>query len=148
MLATRNNNWMPALFNEFLNWDNWSNNLSEATHTMPKMNVSESDKDYKVEMCVPGLKKEDLNISIDANNNLVIEMVKNTESSNEEANKETRKYLRREFSTMQFKQMFSLPENIKKEQISAKVEHGILTIDLPKITEEEKKSLAQTIEIK
>ena len=146
LVARRNNNWMPSLFNEFLNWDNWNNSVCETAQAMPKMNVSESDKDYKMELCVPGLKKEDLNISIDTDNNLVIEMVKNDEVKDE--SKESRKYLRHEFSTMQFKQMFSLPENVKKEQITAKVEHGVLTIDLPKFTVEEKKALAQTIEIK
>ena len=147
LVARRNNtNWMPSLFNEFLNWDNWNNSVCETTQAMPKMNVSESDKDYKMELCVPGLKKEDLNISIDTDNNLVIEMVKNDEVKEE--SKESRKYLRHEFSTMQFKQMFSLPENVKKEQISAKVEHGVLTIELPKFTAEEKKALAQTNEIK
>ena len=74
MLVARrnNNNWMPSLFNEFLNWDNWNNSVCETAQAMPKMNVSESDKDYKMELCVPGLKKEDLNISIDTDNNLVI----------------------------------------------------------------------------
>lgn len=146
MLATRrNNDWMPALFNEFFNLDNWNNHVCETAQAMPKMNVSESDNDYRMELCVPGLKKEDLNISIDTDNNLVIEMVKTNEHNEEK--KETRKYLRHEFNTMQFKQMFSLPENVKKEQITAKVEHGVLTIDLPKFTPEEKKALAQNIEI-
>ena len=146
MLATRrNNDWMPALFNEFFNLDNWNNHVCETAQAMPKMNVSESDNDYRMELCVPGLKKEDLNISIDTDNNLVIEMVKTNEHNEEK--KETRKYLRHEFNTMQFKQMFSLPENVKKEQITAKVEHGVLTIDLPKFTTEEKKALAQNIEI-
>ena len=137
---------MPALFNELMNWDNWNNAATETSYTMPKMNVSESDTDYKVEFCVPGLKKEDLNIRIDSDNNLVIEMVKSSETKEED--KKDRKYLRREFNEMQFKQAFSLPENIKREQIAAKVENGILTIDLPKITEDEKKALSQTIEIK
>jgi len=151
MLVTRrNNNWMPALFNEFLNWDNWNNSVCETAQSMPKMNISESENDYRIEFCVPGLKKEDLNISIDTDNNLVVEMVQHSESKNEGdgENKQERKYLRHEFSTMQFKQMFSMPENVKKDQISAKVEHGVLTIDLPKFTDEEKKALAQTIEIK
>ena len=50
-------------------------------------------------------------------------------------------------SSMQFKQMLTLPENVKKDQIGAKVEHGILTVTLPKYTTEEQKKLAQTIVI-
>ena len=41
----------------------------------------------------------------------------------------------------------TLPENVKKDQIGAKVEHGILTVTLPKYTTEEQKKLAQTIVI-
>ena len=108
------------------------------------MNVSESDKDYRLEVCIPGMKKEDLNLSVDADNNLVIEMQQKEEKKE---NDEKRHFLRREFSTMQFKQMLSLPENVKKDQINAKVENGILLITLPKFTAEEQKQLAQTITI-
>ena len=146
-LTRRNNNPMTNLFNEFFNIDNWGT-MTSTTQTMPKMNISESDSDYRMELCVPGLKKEDLNICIDADNNLVVEMVKSNEvKESNETEKKERKYLRREFYEMQFKQMFSLPENVKKEQITAKVENGMLTIDLPKVTEEEKKAMAQTINI-
>ena len=93
---------------------------------------------------MPGLTKDDLSLRVDSENNLVIEMVKKEEKKDE---KKDRRYLRHEFSTLQFKQMFSLPENIKRESITAKVEHGILTVTLPKITDEEKQALSQKIEI-
>lgn len=148
MLAVRkNNDLMNAMFNELLDWNRWGNgmcNYTEERHHMPKMNVSESDKDYRLELCIPGMKKEDLNLSIDADNNLVVEMQKKTESNE---NDEKRRFLRREFSSTQFKQMLTLPENVKKEQIGAKVENGILYITLPKYTTEEQKQLAQTITI-
>ena len=111
---------------------------------MPKMNVSESEKNYELELSVPGLTKEDLSLSIDSDNNLVIEMVKKEEKKDE---KKDRHYLRHEFSTLQFKQMFGLPENVKKDAISAKVEHGILSVTLPKFTDEEKQSMSQRIQI-
>ena len=115
-----------------------------ATTIMPKMNVSETDTNYELELSVPGLSKEDLSLSVDSDNNLVIEMVQHEEKKEE---KKDRHYLRHEFSTMQFKQLFSLPENVKKEAISAKVEHGILYVTLPKVTDEEKKALSQKITI-
>ena len=142
MLVTRNNReLMPSLFNELLNWGNGF--MPEEHVATPKMNISETDKDYEMELCVPGLKKEDLSISIDTDNQLVVEMSK----ENKKEEKEGRKWLRREFSSSQFKQAFSLPDNVKRDQISAKVEHGILSITMPKFTEDAKKSLAQKIEI-
>lgn len=142
LLAKRNQDLMPSLFNDLLDWNNWN---TCAVDEMPKMNVSESEENYELELCVPGLAKEDLNLSIDSDNNLVVEMVQKEEKKEE---KKQRHYLRREFNSMQFKQILSLPENVKKEEISAKVEHGILHIVLPKFTEQEKKALAQHIEIK
>jgi len=142
MLVTRNNReLMPSLFNELLNWGNGF--MPEERIATPKMNISETDKAYEMELCVPGLKKEDLSISIDTENQLVVEMTK----ENKKEEKEGRKWLRREFSSTQFKQVFTLPENVKREQISAKVENGILTVELPKFTEDEKKALAQKITI-
>ena len=147
LMTCRNNNMMPSLINELLDWNNWNtNHMSEVQGTMPKMNVTETDEDYELRLCVPGLSKDDLNLSVDAENNLVIEMVQKEEKK--EHDKKERRWLRREFSEMQFKQLLSLPEGVKKEQISAKVEHGILTIVLPKVTEKEKTALAQRIEIK
>lgn len=144
LLAKRNQDLMPSLFNELLDWNNWNNCTLDEHYPMPKMNVTESDKDYELELCVPGLSKEDLNLSIDSDNNLVVEMVQKEEKKEE---KKDRHFLRHEFNELQFKQLLSLPENVKKEDITAKVEHGILRITLPKFTDQEKKALMQHIEI-
>jgi HSP20 family protein len=86
-----------------------------------------------------------LSINIDSENNLIVEMAKKEEKKDE--NKD-RHYLRHEFSRLQFKQLFALPENVKKEAIEATVKHGVLHITLPKIQEEEKKAQMRQIEIK
>ena len=140
LLAKRNQDLMPSLFNELMNWDNFTEEGE-----MPKMNVSESDKNYELELCVPGLSKDDLSINIDSENNLIVEMAKKEEKKDE--NKD-RHYLRHEFSQLQFKQLFALPENVKREAIEATVKHGVLHITLPKIQEEEKKAQMRQIEIK
>lgn len=142
MYATkRNQDLMNALFNDIFDW---STPVSSRQYETPKMNISESDGDYELALCVPGLKKEHLMLSIDAENNLIVEMV-SSEGKQETA--QQRHWLRHEFSEMNFKQTISLPDNVKKEQISAKVEDGILHITLPKITKEEMKALTQTITI-
>ncbi len=140
MLMRKSQDFMPALFNDFLDW-NWSN----VADTTPRMNVIENKNDYQLEFSVPGLVKEDVQLTIDTDNNLVVEMIK--ENKNEHKD-EQRHYLRREFSTEQFRQLIALPDDIHKEAIEAKVENGILTVTLPKVTIEEKKQLAQTIEVK
>ena len=138
MLVTRRpQDFMPTLFNELMNMG--SNN-----YTNPQMNVIETKENYKVQLLVPGLKKEDLKISIDTEGNLVVEMSK--ENKVEEKKNEGR-YLRREFSVEQFRQTLMLPEDIHREQISAKVENGILDIVIPRVTMEEKQKLVQNIEV-
>ena len=61
-------------------------------------------------------------------------------------NQETR-YLRREFSYSKFQQTMILPDNVNKDKISAKVQHGVLSIDVPKLSEVEIKKAQRLIEI-
>jgi HSP20 family protein len=49
-------------------------------------------------------------------------------------------YLRREFSYTNYQQSYSLPEDVVKDKISARVENGILTVTLPKQEKEAKVS--------
>ena len=138
MLVTRRNqDFMPTLFNELMNWN-------DTTYSTPRMNIMETKDNYKLELCIPGLTKDDVKLSIDAEGNLVVEMTK--ETKNEKKNEEMR-YLRHEFSVEHFRQTVMLPDDIHKEQISAKVENGILDIVIPKVTIEEKKQAMQTIEV-
>ena len=140
MLVTRRNqDFMPTLFNELMNWN-------DTTYSTPRMNIMETKDNYKLELCIPGLTKEDVKLSIDVEGNLVVEMSKETKNEKKE-NKEEMRYLRHEFSVEHFRQTVMLPEDIHKEQISAKVENGILDIVIPKVTVEEKKQAIQTIEI-
>ena len=55
-------------------------------------------------------------------------------------------YLRREFSYTKYEQALILPDDVDKEKIAARVNDGILTVDLPKI-EETKVKVARAIEI-
>ena len=140
MLVTRRNqDFMPTLFNELMNWN-------DTTYSTPRMNIMETKDNYKLELCIPGLTKEDVKLSIDTEGNLVVEMVKENKSEKKE-NKEEMRYLRHEFSVEHFRQTVMLPEDIHKEQISAKVENGILDIVIPKVTVDEKKQAMQTIEV-
>lgn len=141
MPVRRTQNWLPSIFNDFFD-NEW---MVKANATAPAINVIESEKEYKVEVAAPGMTKEDFNIRIDEDNNLVISMEKKVENKEE---KKDGRYLRREFSYSKFQQTMILPDNVDKEKIAAQVENGVLTIDLPKLSEEEIKKPERTIEIK
>ena len=98
--------------------------------------MKESDKAYIVELAAPGMKKEDFNVHINDEGNLVVKMESKTEKKDEDKNT---RYLRREFSYSKFEQTLILPDDVKRDAISAKVEHGVLTVELPKIVEEKVK---------
>lgn len=146
MMPTRKNNgWIPDIFNDFFDTE-W---MPKAKATAPAINVTEDEKKYTVEVAAPGMCKEDFDIQINENNDLVIKMEKKTssETGNKEEEKCNCRYLRREFSYTKFQQTLILPEDVDKEMINAKVENGVLTIDLPKIIIKEEPKTSRQINI-
>jgi len=132
MPMMRTNNWIPTVFNDLFN----SDFMPRANATAPAINVKESDKAYTVELAAPGMKKEDFNVHINDEGNLIVKMEQKQEKKEEDKNT---RYLRREFSYSKFEQTLILPDDVVRDQISAKVEHGVLTVELPKQVEEKVK---------
>lgn len=140
MLPTRRSqNWLPGIFNDF-----FGNEWMEKS-TSPAINIIENDKEYKVELAAPGLTKEDFNVRITEENQLVVTMEKKQEQKDE--NNDGR-YLRREFSYSKYQQTLLLPDNVEKDKISASVEHGVLNILIPKVAPEAEKPQERSIEVK
>lgn len=131
MPMMRSNSWIPTVFNDLFDTEF----LPKVNATAPAINVKESDKAYTVELAAPGMKKEDFNVHINDEGNLVVKM----ESKNEKKEEDKTRYLRREFSYSKFEQTLILPDDVKKDAISAKVEHGVLTVELPKLIEKKVK---------
>lgn len=140
MPVRRSQNWLPSIFNEFLG-NEW---MERANSTSPSINVIENEKEFKVEVAAPGMTKDDFVVRVDEDDNLVISMEKKSE--NKEERKDGR-YLRREFSYSKFQQTMILPDNVDKDKIGAQVEHGVLNIVIPKLSEEEVKKAQRVIEV-
>lgn len=136
----RNQEWLPSFFNDFFD-NNW---MMKANSTAPAINVIENEKDYKVELAAPGMVKDDFKITLNPDNELVIEMEKKSEAKEEYKEK----YLRREFSYSKYQQAILLPDNVEKDKISAKMENGILFIEIPKTGKEPVEQAAKAIEVK
>lgn len=133
--------WFPDLFNDFFDNDR----MLKAYTTAPSVNIVEEEKDYKIEVAAPGMSKNDFDVHLNDDNELVVGMEKKTEKNGSES--KSRKYLHREFSYSQFKQTFTLPDNVDKDHITANVNNGVLTVSLPKTAEAEKKEECRKIEI-
>ena len=141
MLPVMNRNlWMPEEFNDFFDTDF----MPRVSATGPAINVKESEKDYTVELAAPGLTKDDFNVNIDNDGNLHIK-IENKSNKKDEDKKSH--YLRREFSYSKYEQTLLLPDDVEKDKIAASVNHGVLTVELPKLVKAEEKT-ARQIEIK
>jgi HSP20 family protein len=135
----------PALFDDFFRpWSDWFDNggLMGRALTMPAVNITESKDDFDVSLAVPGMKKDDFNISIDGNM-LTINCGK--EESREE--KET-KYTRKEYNYSSFSRSFTLPDEVNRETIDARYEDGVLKLCLPKKEEAKKLTANKHIAVK
>lgn len=95
-----------------------------------KVDVRDKKDAYIIDAEIPGINKE--NVSIDINNNMLTISANINESTEQKA--EDGQYIRKERRTGSFLRSFSL-ENIKSDEIKAKMSNGILTIHCPKKTE-------------
>ena len=143
MMPIRKNNydqnWLPSLFSDFFDND-W---MLRTTNNTPAINVVEDDNAYKVEVAAPGMTKEDFQVYMSDDEHLTVALEKKDEQKDE-----NKKYLRREFSYAKFQQTMALPEDVDKENISASVVDGVLTINLQKKALEAKSNEPRKIEIK
>jgi len=93
----------------------------------PSTNILETNENFKLQMAVPGVKKEDIKIDLEKN---ILNIT--SKKSAEEQNNEDVKYTRKEFVYGTFCRSFTLPETIDVDKIGAEVKDGILTVTLPK----------------
>lgn len=145
MLLVRRNNDFDWLNNWFD--DNFFNTpvMAQTTTTAPAVNVKEDNKQYVMEVAVPGLKKEQVNMSIDKDGYLTLS-IENKNEQKDENKKEH--YLRREFSYTSYRQSYALPDNVDADKIEANVADGVLKVVLPKVEKKEEKEDVMHIEVK
>ena len=145
VIRNNNRNWLDTAFNDFFDTD-W---MPRTATTAPAVNVKESDKAFTMEVAAPGLKKEYCKVNINEDGNLVVKIEHKAQHEDKSCEKECEKYhyVRREFSYTNYEQTYILPDEVDKEHISAKVEDGILSIELPKLAPEPEKKMDRVIEI-
>lgn len=145
MLLVRRNNDFDWLNNWFD--DNFFNTpvMAQTTTTAPAVNVKEDNKQYVMEVAVPGLKKEQVNMSIDKDGYLTLS-IENKNEQKDENKKEH--YLRREFSYTSYRQSYALPDNVDADKIAANVADGVLKVVLPKVEKKEEQEDVKHIEVK
>ncbi len=121
--------FLPSVFSDFFDNDDflspkWMNWVSE--QSMPAVNITENDKEFRLEMAAPGYEKKDFSISVDN------DMLKISAEKEEEMKTDKDSFCRREFSYRSFERSFRLPKAVEGDTIDANYEQGLLKVRLPK----------------
>ncbi|HET6350189.1 MAG TPA: Hsp20/alpha crystallin family protein [Candidatus Krumholzibacteria bacterium] len=119
-LFERLNCGLPAFGRAFSDFENETNQLATR---LPRTNVQETDNAYILTLEMPGLSKEDVDVNFE-DDTIVIKGEKSE-------TKEEKDVVRREYHSARFERSFNV-HGINRDQVSAKMENGILSVTLPK----------------
>jgi len=114
--------------------------VTNVTGFTPSVNTREGEYAYHVEVDLPGVKKEDINVDL-KDDVLTISGERKTKSEISEKD-----YYKKECSYGKFHRSFTLPEDTDIENIEANSEDGVLEVVIPKLKKVEKES--KKIEVK
>jgi len=92
-----------------------------------KIDVKEDDKTYTVHAEIPGVKKEDIQVSIDGS-----QVAISAEVKRQKEDKQGEKVLRTERYYGKVYRAFGLAQDVDQEKAQAKYENGVLELTLPK----------------
>ena len=133
---------MPSIFGENLFDDDWMNfpfndefwgkkNPLYGKHAqnMMKTDIRETDGSYELDVDLPGFKKDEIKVQL-KDGYLTVSAVKDLDE--DEKDKETGKYIRRERYSGSCSRSFYVGDGVKQEDIKAKFEDGTLKLFVPK----------------
>lgn len=128
-------NWMRPSRWEFPTFD-WMPPFERTLS--PKVDIIDRDNELVLKAQIPGVKKEDLNLTVTDN------MVTLEGTSSHEEKEERDNYYRRECARGSFTRSIPLPCDVESAKATATFEDGMLELHLPKMT----KTKRHTVEIK
>ena len=130
---------MPSIFNdnvfddffEFPFYDDRAEKKLYGHHAanLMKTDIQEHEDGYTLEMDLPGFKKEEIQIELN-NGYMTISAAKGLDE--DEKDKKSGKYIRRERYTGSCQRSFYVGEDVTEEDIKAEFKHGILKLFIPK----------------
>ena len=131
--------WTPVtdLSTEFVNmqkeidrmFDRFRGGMAEssvATDVWPSVDIVENDTDFVVNVELPGVRKEDVKITV----NDGVLTVRGEKKQERELKEDQYRRLERSFGS--FERSFTLPTTVQSEKIGAGYSNGVLTITIPK----------------
>ncbi|MBW7869189.1 MAG: Hsp20/alpha crystallin family protein [Brumimicrobium sp.] len=137
-VTRRNSGFLPSFLGDFT--DDFFRTHQPSKFNEAAVNILERENDYVVELAVPGINKQDINIEIDGNKLSISGEAKAQNEVKEE------NYTLREFSYGSFRRSFTLPKDIDVQSVQADYIDGVLRVIVPK--PELKKKIIKKIEVK
>jgi HSP20 family protein len=127
LLVKRNQNAMPSILSEFFNNDFLERVEKSVSTFVPKANIKELEKEYLIELAVPGYSKKDFELNIEDD---TLKISAHKEIKKEE--KEEDKLIHSEYYIEDFERSFTLSKNVDTDKIEAAYKDGIMTVTIPK----------------
>ena len=122
---------LDSLFNDVL--DCTPSTIYRAGVSTPRVDVTEEDDAYTLEMELPGRTEKDVNIELDHDNLTISSKVsEEKETKEDKKDKKKTKYILKERRYSEFSRRFALPSDVDEESISANFKNGILSISMKK----------------
>ena len=115
-------------------WPEWQRDLGE--EWAPAVNFYEKDNTYVLSAELPGMKKEDISVTVDKG---VVTVTGRKESSKEE---EGANFYLKETTSGSFSRSFRLPGEVQEDKVEASFKDGILTLTMPHKTESKVKKIS------
>jgi len=129
IIKRKNGSLFPELISDFFRagffGPHFEKSFFDGGIKYPPVNIVENNREYRIDLLVPGLKKDTLKVNVEKRI-LIISCDKKDEKKPDEIFKE------RVFSHSYFSRSFFLPDNIDEDKMSVTYENGILKIILPK----------------
>jgi len=134
--------WLEDFFRRPFFGPSWWPRLRtpEFEEISPSFDLFTEEDDVVVKAELPGMKKEDIDVSV-TDNTITVSGEKRKEEKVEKKD-----YYRLERSYGSFSRSFSLPAEVQTEKVTAKFKDGILEIRIPKTEEAKKKEKKVAVE--
>ena len=127
---SRETRHLSRLFDHALDWTTAPAASGEnAASRSPALDVAETERGYTVKVEMPGVAKEDVKVSV-AGRQVTVQ----AQSQRSEDKKDGEKIVYRERAVAKYARSFTLPQEVDQAESGAKLDHGVLTLTLPKRT--------------
>ncbi|HET8865842.1 MAG TPA: Hsp20/alpha crystallin family protein [Gracilimonas sp.] len=124
-------NWIDDVFEDALSWPR-----ANTSGFVPELNVYETDKEFEVSAALPGMSKDDIEISFNSGALTISGERKMKQEEN------GRRYHRIESRFGKFSRSLPLPgDMVDQEKITAKYDNGVLNVTIPKVKEKAAKKI-------